>query len=260
MELNNEEKGFTGFALLDGARFDRNKFIKDFKELWGLDIEEKDNAEQYTLTFEMNDMVAGFSLVPIAVPDNEATLCAQSNYMWKEAVEVTKSHDAHLIVAVVGKQESLLEKAKLFVKLLATCTLQDNVLGIYTNGTVYQPDMYLNFANVMKKDILPVLDLVWIGMYRDKEGFSAYTDGLSAFGFEEIEVINADTEPRNLQTFVASIVGYVLEQNVTLEDGENIGFNPTDVHKIKRSSGVAVAGSSLKVDFKTLALEKKIVH
>ena len=259
MEINNEEKGLTGFALLEGARFDRNKFIKDFKELWGLDIEEKD-AEQYTLTFEMDDMVAGFSLVPIAVPDNEAVICAQSNYMWQEAVEVSKSHNAHLIVAVVGKQESLMEKAKLFVKLLATCTLQENTLGIYTNGTVYKPDMYLNFATVMQKDILPVLDLVWIGMYRDKVGFSAYTDGLSAFGFDEIEVINADTEPRNLQTFVASIVGYVLEQNITLKDGDNIGFTPTDVHKIKRSSGIAITGSSLKVDFNKLVLEKKTIH
>ena len=49
------------------------------------------------------------------IPDNEAEINAENNYMWPEAVEVAKAHKAHIMVAVLGEAEKLLERGKLDV-------------------------------------------------------------------------------------------------------------------------------------------------
>ena len=41
--------------------------------------------------------------------------------MWPEAVEVAKAHKAHIVVAVLGEEEKLLERGKLFTKAMAVC-------------------------------------------------------------------------------------------------------------------------------------------
>ena len=53
-------------------------------------------------------------------------------------MEVTKTHQAHLMVAVLGQEEDLLERGKLYVKLLASCCRQKNALGVYTSGVVFE--------------------------------------------------------------------------------------------------------------------------
>lgn len=42
---------------------------------------------------------------------------------------------------------------------------------------------------------LPLLNLVWVGLYRTEEGMGAYTDGLRSFGKDELEVLDARAEP-----------------------------------------------------------------
>ena len=41
--------------------------------------------------------------------------------MWPEAVEVATAHKAHIMVAVLGEEEKLLERGKLFTKAMAVC-------------------------------------------------------------------------------------------------------------------------------------------
>lgn len=43
------------------------------------------------------------------------------------------------MVAVIGKEESLIERGKLYVKLLSVCCHQKNITGIYTSGVVSSP-------------------------------------------------------------------------------------------------------------------------
>ena len=38
------------------------------------------------------------------IPDNEAEINAENNYMWPEAVEVAKAHKAHIMVDVYKRQ------------------------------------------------------------------------------------------------------------------------------------------------------------
>ena len=70
-------------------------------------------------------MLAAVSLNNYPIPGGEAEGNAENNYMWEDAVKVAKKHRAHLMVAVLGKEENLLEKGKLFTKVVAACCRQE---------------------------------------------------------------------------------------------------------------------------------------
>ena len=234
---------FTGFVLLSKAEWDKEQFIRDMKENWDIVVDEYDASEEKdddALVFEVGDMLAAVSLNNYPIPGGEAEGNAENNYMWEDAVKVAKEHRAHLMVAVLGKEENLLEKGKLFTKVVATCCRQEYATGIYTSGVVFEPRFYEGFAEQMREDELPIFNWIWFGLWRDENGMNGYTYGLDSFGKDEMEVLGTDAKPSDLRDFLASLVSYVLENDVELHDGETIGFTADDKHTITRSPGVGL--------------------
>lgn len=68
-------------------------------------------------------------------------------------------------------------------------------------------------------------------------------------GRDEMEVLDADAQPAEVRSFLASLAAYVLEYEVTLQDGETIGFSADDKHPISRSAGVSLPGTTLKIGY-----------
>ena len=190
------------------------------------------------------------ALMPGPIPGNEATEAAAENYMWQAAVQQTSQHTGHLLVAVLGIGQSIIENGEMLVKLTAAACKQPGALGVYANGVVYPPDYYQHFAGMLKENLFPIYNLVWFGLYKSKKGFCAYTNGLQNFGFDEIEVLDSSANPNELHDFLSDIANYVITQNVLLQDGETIGFSAEEKLPISRNRGVAVPGESLKIAFK----------
>ena len=234
---------FTGFVLMSKGEWDKQQFIRDMKEKWNISVEEYDASEEKdddALVFEVGDMLAAVSLATYPIPNGEAELNAENNYMWEDAVQVAKEHRAHIMVAVLGKEEKVLEKGKLFTKLVSACCRQKYATGVYTSGVVFEPRFYEGFADMLKEDELPIFNWIWFGLYRSEGGLNGYTYGMDVFGKEEMEVLNADAEPGELRDFLASLASYVLACDVTLKDGETIGFAADDKHTITRSPGISL--------------------
>ena len=234
---------FTGFVLLSKAEWDKEQFIRDMKENWDIVVDEYDASEEKdddALVFEVGDMLAAVSLNNYPIPGGEAEGNAENNYMWEDAVKVAKEHRAHLMVAVLGKEENLLEKGRLFTKVVAACCRQKYATGIYTSGVVFEPRFYEGFADMIKDDELPIFNWIWFGLWRNEDGLNGYTYGMEAFGKDEMEVLGADADPGDLRDFLASFSSYVLENDVELHDGETIGFAANDKHAITRSPGVGL--------------------
>ena len=234
---------FTGFVLLSKGEWDKEQFIRDMKEKWDIAVDEYDASEEKdddALVFEVGDMVAAVSLATYPIPNGEAELNAENNYMWEDAVKVAKEHCAHLMVAVLGKEEDLLEKGKLYTKVVAACCRQEYATGIYTSGVVFEPRFYEGFADMMQDSELPIFNWIWFGLWRNENGMNGYTYGMDVFGKDEMEVLGTDAKPSDLRDFLASLVSYVLENDVELHDGETIGFAADDKHTITRSPGVGL--------------------
>ena len=246
-EEETDHKGsFAGSVLLSKVEWDKEQLIRDLREEWGIVDEEPDEGDEDdensddAVVMRVGGMMLIVTLFHGHIPDNEAEINAENNYMWPEAVEVTKAHKAHIMVAVLGEEEKLLERGKLFTKAMAVCCKQKYATGVYTSGVVFEPRFYEGLADMIKEDELPIFNWVWFGLYRSEGGLNGYTYGMDVFGKEEMEVLNTDAEPEDLRDFLASLASYVLACDVTLQDGETIGFSADDKHTITRSPGVSL--------------------
>lgn len=247
MENRNEDFGnFVSFVLLSEPNWDLSQLLKDLKEEWNIDFPAKESKD--TLVEKFGDGFITVGLIPAPIPDGEAERYAEANYLWPEAESVVKSHKAHIMIAVTQNDNNLLEKAKVTTKIVDACLKQKNAIAVYADGAVYEPEFYNMAAQSLHEDILPIFDWIWFGIYKDGDTPGIYTYGMRKFGKEEIDVY-AKAPLNDIRDFVCDVVGYVLEYDVTLNDGETIGFSEDEHLPIKLSKGIALDGYTLKIAY-----------
>lgn len=254
---NTKNKGsFLSFVLLDEPVFSLEQLVSDLEEDWNIVIKKEDKAEMdlesVTAVFSVDNMRAAIGLIPAPVPDDEAVHNAETNFRWKEAVEVTKSHKAHLVVAVLSYDKSMVEAGTLLVKLGAACLKQQHAIAINTAGTVMEPNVYKEYAKAAIADgMFPILDLVFFGIYSNDNGktISGYTFGLQNFGKDEIEVIDSQHSASEIFDFLMDIAGYVIESDAILKNGETIGFSEEQKLPITKSKSRVLDFDTLKIEF-----------
>lgn len=247
---SNEESGnFNGFVLMDTHHFDVSNVVKQMKEDWNLNVELSSDQEQSddAIVMDIDDMLVAISFIDAPVPDNEAEYFAQSNYFWKDGVEVTKRHVSQILLAVLGHEEPCRKAGELFVKIASSALKNEHALGIYTAGTVFEPAFYIDCAQAIKEQDFPLDNLVYFGLYQKDHLWNAYTYGMQDFHKEEMEILHVDMDPMDLRNMLFDIAYYVLTSNVVLKDGETIGFSQDQRLPITFSKGEAVEGNSLKI-------------
>lgn len=240
---------FVASVLLSENKWDIKKLVNDCITDWNIEL--SGNNDGGSLVAMMGDITLVVALMPTPVPNEEAEYYASANYMWKNAVEAAKSHKAHILISVLGKDADLLEAGKLFTKVVSSCLKQDHAIAVYTDGAVFQPQFYREVASLMQqdKDALPILDWVWFGVYRTDEYTGIYTYGMRKFGKEEMEVYVANANLNEVRDFLLDIVTYVLDSDVTLKDGDTIGFSEKQKLRVTLSDAVALGGKSLKLEY-----------
>lgn len=240
---------FNGFILMDTHEFDVMKVVAQLKKDWDItvDVSSGEDASENAIVFEVDDMLAAVSFMDAPVPDGEAEYFAQSNYFWKEACDTTKQHVSQILLAVLGHDKSAQEAGILFVKLASSAMRCGHALGIYTSGTVFHPQMYIDSAEIIREGGFPLTNLVYFGFYQDNDNISCYTYGMKAFHKEEMEILGAEMKVTDLLDFIYDIAYYVITSDVVLKDGETIGFSEEQKLLITYSKGVAVEGNSLKI-------------
>ena len=239
---------FCGSVLLSEDEWDKDKLISDLQAYWGIELPKEDTEDEDTIVnFDKCRIV--ISKFPAPVPNEEAEINAENNWMWEEAVEVTKTHKAHIVVAILGDEEDLISRGILYTKIMATCCKQENAIGVFTCGVVFEPSYYMKSAEMIRDGELPIFTWVWFGLYRTENGLSTYTYGMKAFGKLELEILDVDEEAGKLLSFISSISSYVLQDDVEFKDGETIGLSEEDIHQITLSKGVALPEKTLKISY-----------
>lgn len=238
---------FTGSILLSDPSFDRAQLLKDLKDLWRLEPKGKDENTTDSLAFTQDDLFAVVRLSSSPIPDQEAELAAQNNYLWPDAVEKAKGHKATLEVAVIGTDKTRLEAGKLFVKIAAACCRQKNCSAVYANDIVVSPEFYESCSKLMEDDELPILNWIWFGLYRGKDDkISGYTHGMEAFDLKELEIVNTWQEPTLVRSILVNLVSVELDDNMELTDGTVVGMpiegKEISWHEIHRGPGAAYPG------------------
>lgn len=247
---NQKDSGFLGFVLLETKEWNPQLIIKELESTWKIKGNE-DCFEEELILMEVNDFRLAISYIPACVPNQEAEAYAAVNYLWEEALSVTKRHQAQILVAVLGNGDEL-EKGTLLTKAIASCLKQPNALAVYTDGMVYEPEFYHEVAEQLNEHELPILDWVWFGIYHDDIQAGMYTYGMHKFNKEEMEVYvpKECVNFNEIRNFLYNMVAYVLENNVELHDGETIGFSSDECLPITYSEAIALDGYTLKIGFK----------
>ena len=258
---------FLAFVLLRELEWNFGAFEEAFDREWEITLDKSadgegvddnsgeaeaagDSVRVYGIKQGESSLQLAISYHDFPVPNEEAEENAQFNYMWKDAVEVTKTHKAHLMVAVLGTgMGTPMEKGILYTKALTTMCRQANTIGVYANEVVYEPKFFIAASEMLQSGNLPLLNLVWFGLARSEKGVSAYTCGLQNFGKDEMEILDSDKQPSELRDFLLNTAGYVIEEDVILHDGETLGYTNEQRLKLVKSAGVNVQGESLKILF-----------
>lgn len=248
IEEKDNKSVFVGFVLLDECGFDTDRFKTLFEKEWEYEFEDFKVTDD-TISFSCEKCMVVASMVSVPVPNDEATKDAQTSFIWKEAVEVTKSHVAHIILTVMKDDSNATTKdvSYVFVKAASTLLKLKNAIAFNYCGTVFEPHFYINASETLKDGDIPLLNLVYFGIYRTQAGINGYTFGLKYFGKREIEVIGTEKTPNEISEYLYNIAYYVIENDVNLKAGETIGFTAEQKFKITLSKGISLDENTLKI-------------
>ncbi len=228
--------------------YDLNEIILDLREFWGLEVTEI-SGDNETATFNINGQLVAVAQMPAPIPAEEIEETASYTYLWNNALEECSNHTTHAIVSVLSGDMDNVERHVIFTQLNASILRTSNAIGIYQGmQTLLLPKaLYIDFANLLLEDILPIQLWIYIGLVDEENSNSAYTYGLKEFGKTEIEIIESEMQRSDLYDFIIAIASYIIESDVTLNDGETIGFTADQKIQITESKAKFLDGNSLKL-------------
>lgn len=232
----------------NGDTFDFSKIVDHLKDFWSLPVGEHQSNESSSMVKidGHNIIIAG---MPVPVPKGDIDSTAAFAYNWPTASADLENHTGHAIVTLMSNEGSAFERFTLFSKVLYSLLATSNAVGIYhgTQSLLISRDQYLAYTEELKANQVALMLWVYIGYQHKDDANSIYTYGLKSFNKKEIEIINSALSMDELFNFITNIAAYVIGSDVTLKNGETLGYTADQKIKITESDGVYVEGKTLKL-------------
>lgn len=246
-----ESKIIIGMVMLhDTMGFDVNRFNDDFVSQYGRHITQgTGGSSSLVFTVEGEMVVIGHVEAPIPSGDIEGT--AQYAYNWQTALEDLKGHKSHLIVSLMRGSQDAIKRFKIFTQVISSLLRTTNAIGVYKgNQSLLIPKQdYLIESEMMGENVLPLNLWIYFGLRVTDSGNSSYTYGLKEFGKTEMEIINSRHDLEEVRGFLFNIAYYVIEHNVSFQNGQTVGGSEDEKIKITLSKGEFVAGETFKLGY-----------
>ncbi len=233
----------------NGEIVDFEKVAAYLKSNWNTVISDI-NEDGRAITFSIQGETATIATMPVQIPFDDIKGTAQYAYNWTSAEKDLENHNSHAFVTIVSSNNSEVERFKILTKILSSIIATSNCLGIYqgSQSLLIPKKQYLSSAEELKSNQIPVDLWIYIGLRKGKDGNSAYTYGLTAFGKLEMEIINSKLALEELHSFLNNICAYVIDSDITFRSGETLGYTAEQKIRISKSSGQFVEGQTLKLE------------
>ncbi len=244
-----------GMALLkEKKKYDSEGLLEELKNKWNLVIEDVDVTDDNTMFFTLEGYQIVLSYMQMPIPDNEVESIAEFNYFWKNGVEESKEHKAHILIVLLNAGENLVKENFVFTMLTSAVLNHSESIGIYLGNRTLtlSKEFYQINADIMLNNeeiALPIYNWIYFGLRSDGEKYSIYTYGMYDFNKKEMEIINSEHDFEHLLEMMFNFVDYVLRFNVDIKDGETIGLSEEQKLKITESDGVHLEGKTLKIEY-----------
>lgn len=252
-EDKTENKGIVlSMPMFKGDGYSLDKVLEDLKSYWGLEISEISGNDDVATFFINNTMIA-IGKMPTPIPNEELEPMFTYSYLWNNVEKEVPEHNTHAIVSILNNSGNLSKVEKFCLMTMVNASIlrtTDDAIGIYHGSqTLLLPKgLYIDFADFLLEGNLPVILWIYIGIINNGKQSSIYTFGMKEFGKQEIEIIDSPKLGSELHDFILPVLNYILSFDVTLQDGETIGFSEEQKIKITESKAIYLEGNSLKLE------------
>lgn len=246
-----DNKILLGMVMLsDESSFNADTFIDDFKSHYDGNIHEPAGGNN-SFVFNIDSGMVAIGHIPAPIPLGDIEETAQYAYNWQTALQDIKQHKSHLIVSVMQGGQDQITRFRIFTQVLCSLLRTTNSIGVYKgNQSLLIPkDDYLNEAELMIDEYLPLDLWIYFGLRETVKGNSGYTYGLKEFGKSEMEVVNSSQTLEDIRGFLFNIAHYVLDHDVIFQDGQTIGFSEEEKIAISFSKGEFVDSETFKLNY-----------
>lgn len=250
-DKSQDSKMILGMVLLQDANtFDIGSFSNDFLSFYGDNIQEP-TGDNSSFVFTVDGEMIAIVHMPVPIPSGDIEGTAQYAYNWQTALEDTNEHKSHLIVSIMQGRQDQIKRFRFFTKVICSLLRTTNSIGVYkgNQSLLIQKEAYLSEAELMTDDYLPLDLWIYFGLRTTDKGKSGYTYGLKEFNKTEMEVLNSSKSLEDIRGFLFNITHYVLDYDVTFQDGQTCGLSEEEKIAISISKGKFVDGDTLKLAY-----------
>lgn len=251
VDKTQDSKIILGMVMLhDDSSFDVESFTNDFKNNYGDKIKEP-TGDSGSFVFTVDGETTAIAHMDIPIPPGDIEETSQYAYNWQTALEDTKDHKSHLIVSLMRGGQDQIKRFKIFTQVLCSLLRTTNAIGVYKgNQSLLIPkDDYLNEAEAMSDEYLPLNLWIYFGSRVTDKGNSGYTYGLKEFNETEMEIVNSSKSLEDIRAFLFNIAHYVLDYDVTFQDGQTVGGSEEEKIAISFSKGQFVESDTIKLAY-----------
>ena len=246
-----DSKIILGMVILNvESFFDVDSFVNDFKSFYDDNIQEP-AGDNSSFVFQVDGETVAIAYMDVPIPKGDIEGTAQYAYNWQTALEDTKDHKSHLIVSLMQGGQDQIKRFKFFTQVLCSLLRTTNAIGVYKgNQSLLIPkDDYLNEAETMSDEHLPLNLWIYFGLRVTDNGNSGFTYGLKEFNKTEMEIVNSSKSLKDIRGFLFNIAHYVLDYDVTFNDGQTIGGSAEEKIAISFSKGQFVDDDTFKLAY-----------
>jgi Domain of unknown function (DUF4261) len=224
--------------------------VDELRNKWKLKVDDKESSNESSV-LTIGEYQVAIGNMPIAIPGNEIEETASYNYYWDNGKTESAKHKGHIIVSIINGGTNQIKENLLFNKVVSSILNNSKSIGVYIGGRtlLLSKDFYQGNLEDISETNLPINNLIYFGIRKENNKNSVYTYGLRDFGKKEMEIIESKHGIDELLEMMYNLTSYVLESNVTLNDGETIGMSEKQKLKIKLSKGKYINEQTLKIDY-----------
>ncbi len=215
------EKFSLAFVLYKDKNIMTQEISRYYEKLWGEPLNVQVGTTQLTGTIQQFSYVISFVDEPINREEMERV--ASHNPFFQEGLTIAKKHMCHAVVGVKGVGSSV-ARYKVLTKLLAAMLSPYNAVAVYLGeqSLYYGKEQLLTQAKLINQGRLPVDCWIYFGFYTYNQKFWVYTNGLNAFGRDEIEIASDCHTMQHLHQLALVFSHALMSSHRQFEDGEMI--------------------------------------
>jgi hypothetical protein len=190
----------------------------------------------------------GMAQMPVPIPLKELEWPAKIAWHWPSAQEDIARHHSHVIVSATSNTLDRLDLHLFHTRLVAALLEVSGAIGVYAGGAmlVLSSPAFIEFARDASRENLPLL--CWVGVHpvaeKDKTA-SAYTVGMKAFGFLELEIRRSRRAIDEVIGRLADMGQYQILSGRHLNDGDTFGVSETERHRVRHVRSDFLGGDTV---------------